>query len=70
MDLNISPGSFIDISINELSSNKAKIINDNLNLFMRLGRISNVKNTTINKNVWYFLLDKFWASKVSNNIKS
>ena len=20
--------------------------------------------------VWYFLLDKFWASKVSNNIKS
>ncbi len=42
VDLNISPGTFIDISIDELNSNNKKIINDNKKLFMRLARISNI----------------------------
>ena len=50
VDLDVSPGSFIDISINELSSSKRRIIKDNLDLFKRLGRISNVYYSKINKN--------------------
>ena len=48
-DLNISPGAFIDISIAELNSDKALIINDNLDLFKRLGRVSNVRSSEIKK---------------------
>ena len=33
VDLNVSPGSFIDISTTELNSEKISIINDNLELF-------------------------------------
>ena len=50
VDLNISPGSFIDISISELSSNKASIINDNLEVFKRLGRVSKVSHSDLNHN--------------------
>jgi len=50
VNLNISPGSFIDISLSELSSDKINIINDNLNLVKRLGRISNVRDSEIGKN--------------------
>ena len=46
VDLNVSPGAFIDISTAELSSNKTNIINDNLIVFKRLGRVSKVVNTT------------------------
>ena len=42
VDLDVSPGSFIEISIDELNSSKRSIIKDNLNVFKRLGRISNV----------------------------
>jgi len=48
--LNVSPGSFIDISTSELSSGKASIINDNLSVFKRLGRVTNVSNSKLNKN--------------------
>ena len=48
--LNVSPGSFIDISIGELSANKINIIKDNLNLFKRLARVSNVSQSTLDKN--------------------
>jgi len=50
VDLNVSPGSFIDISTAELDSKKISIIEDNLNLFKRLGRISNISHTKLNKN--------------------
>ena len=46
-NLDISPGTFIDISISELDSNKTKIINDNLVVFKRLGRISNINKSKI-----------------------
>ena len=50
VDLNVSPGAFIDISVNELSSDKANIIKDNLSLFKRLGRIANISDSKIAKN--------------------
>jgi len=50
VNLNISPGAFIDISTNELNSSKMSIINDNLSVFKRLGRISNVGSKALNKN--------------------
>ena len=45
VDLNVSPGAFITISTAELSPNKANIINDNLLVFKRLGRVSEVIST-------------------------
>ena len=48
VDLDIPPGAFIDISINDLKKDKKNIIYDNLNLFKRIGRISNVYNTKTN----------------------
>ena len=50
VDLNISPGSFIDISTNELSFEKKRIIKDNSNLFKRLGRITNINDSDLDKN--------------------
>ena len=50
VDLNVSPGSFIDISTNELNSNKISIIDDNLSLFKSLGRVLNVSHSELNKN--------------------
>ena len=50
VDLNIPPGSFIDISIKELNSEKTKIIDNNLSVFKRLGRISKVTNSKLDKN--------------------
>ena len=50
VNLNISPGSFIDVSTVELSSYKKSIINDNLNVFKTLGRVSNVTNSKLSKN--------------------
>ena len=48
--LNVSPGSFIDVSTDELNSEKTSIINDNLSVFKRLGRVTNVSNSQLNKN--------------------
>ena len=50
VNLNISPGSFIDISTSELSINKANIIKDNINLFKRLARVTNVNSSKLDKN--------------------
>jgi len=49
VDLEVSPGSYIDISIEDLKKDKKSIINDNLSLFMRLGRVLNVHNTNLRK---------------------
>ena len=50
VNLGASPGAFIDISTVELSSSKKSIINDNLNVFKRLGRVSNISHSKLNKN--------------------
>ena len=50
VNLNVSPGSFIDVSTAKLSSNKIGIINDNLEVFKRLGRVLDVSHTELNKN--------------------
>ena len=48
-NLEVSPGSFIDISIKDLKNEKKNIINDNLSVFMQLGRISKVHNSKLSK---------------------
>jgi valyl-tRNA synthetase len=50
VDLNASPGAYIDISTDELSNNHKSIIKDNSNVLKRLGRISNIHDSKINKN--------------------
>ena len=50
VNLNISPGSFINVSTYELHSDKKHIIDDNLVVFKRLGRISDVSHSELNKN--------------------
>jgi len=50
VDLNVSPGSFIDISTYELNSEKVSLINDNLSVFKRLGRVTNITNSKLVKN--------------------
>jgi len=49
VDLDVSPGSFIDISVDELNSEKKSIINDNSEVFRRLARISNIYNSKKDK---------------------
>ena len=46
--LDIPPGSFIDLSIEELSSVKKKIINDNISVFKKLGRVSKILSSPSN----------------------
>jgi len=50
VDLNVSPGSFIDISTSELDPKKTSLINDNLSVFKRLGRVTSVSNSKSDKN--------------------
>ena len=50
VELNVSPGSFIDICTNELNSEKTSIIENNLSVFKRLGRVSNVSSSELDKN--------------------
>jgi len=57
VELNIPPGSFIEISTNELNSSKIKIIHDNLSVFKRLGRITNIHNSKQNKNGISIIVD-------------
>lgn len=49
VDLDVSPVSFIDISINELNKNRRGIIEDNLNVLKKLGRVSNIYDSKIDK---------------------
>ena len=58
VDLNVSPGSFIDISTSELNSNKTAIINDNLSVLKRLGRVTNVSHSKLNKNGVKIIVDR------------
>ena len=50
VNLDVSPGSFIDVSTSELNSSKIAIINDNLSVFKRLGRVTNVSHSKLEKN--------------------
>jgi valyl-tRNA synthetase len=50
VNLNISPGSFINVCTSELHSDKRHIIDDNLIVLKRLGRISDVSDSELNKN--------------------
>jgi len=50
VELDASPGSFIDISTQDLSKDKKVIIANNLSLLKRVGRVSNVFNSKTNKN--------------------
>ncbi len=47
--LNIPPGTFIDLSISKLNPDKIDVINDNLNIFRRLGRVLKVSQLPIKK---------------------
>ncbi len=49
VNLNVSPGTFIEVSTAELSSSKVSIINNNLIVFKRLARISNVVHSELKK---------------------
>ncbi len=49
VDLDVPPGSFIDMSICDLSKNKQDIIFKNLNVFRRIARVINVHSSKITK---------------------
>jgi len=48
--LNVPAGTFLDISIFELNYNKRRVINDNLSVFKRLARVSDVSSANLSKN--------------------
>ena len=50
VDLEVSPGEFIDISVNDLKKDKKDVINDNLDVFKRIGRITSIHNNKLHKN--------------------
>ncbi len=50
VELNVSPGAFIDINTEELSPSKFNIIKDNLDVFKRLGRVLNINKTKTARN--------------------
>ena len=50
VDLDIPPGSYVSVSLEELSKTKKRIIEDNITVFKRLGRISTVYLNKVNKN--------------------
>ena len=50
VNLNISPVEFIEISTSELSTKSSNIVNDNLDVFKTLGRVSKVNSAELNKN--------------------
>jgi valyl-tRNA synthetase len=57
IDLEVSPGSYIDISLEGIKKDKIKIINNNLTIFKRLGRINNVYSSSLNKNSVKIIFD-------------
>jgi len=48
-ELNVSPGSFIDMSINNINDDQKKFINDNEIILKKLGRINNIMNDDLDK---------------------
>jgi valyl-tRNA synthetase len=48
-ELNVGPGSFIDMSINSINDVQKKFINDNEIILKKLGRINNILNDDLNK---------------------
>ena len=50
VDLQISPGSYIEISIADLKKDTKTVINDNLIVFKRLARVTKIHNSKVNKN--------------------
>jgi len=48
-ELNVSPGSFIDISINNINDDQKKFINNNEIILKKLGRINNILKTDMDK---------------------
>jgi len=50
VELDVLPGSYIDISIEDLTNYKKEIIISNLSVFKRIGRINNLYKKKINKN--------------------
>ena len=49
-ELEVLPGSLIDISIEDLKKDKKNIINNNLAVFKRLARVTSVYDSKLNKN--------------------
>jgi valyl-tRNA synthetase len=49
VDLDVSPGDFIDISIDELNNKKKSIIEKNISVFKRLGRVENIHKKKLDK---------------------
>ncbi len=49
VDLDVSPGDFIDISVHELDKKKRIIIEDNQAVFKRLGRVINIYEKKLDK---------------------
>ena len=48
-ELNVGPGSFIDMSIKNINDNQKKFINDNEIILKKLGRINNIINDDMDK---------------------
>jgi valyl-tRNA synthetase len=48
-ELNVSPGSFVDISINNINDEQKKFINNNEIILKKLGRINSIFNDDIDK---------------------
>ena len=48
--LNVPPGSYIDISTAELNTKNISIINDNIDVFKRLARVSKISHSKLDKN--------------------
>ena len=49
VDLEVPPGAYIGISLENINKDKFKIINDNLNVFKRLARVNHIYRTSLNK---------------------
>ncbi|MDC3142563.1 valine--tRNA ligase [Candidatus Pelagibacter sp.] len=48
-ELNVGPGSFIDMSVKNINDNQKKFINDNEIILKKLGRINNIVNDDMDK---------------------
>ena len=48
-ELNVGPGSFIDMSINNINDTQKKFINDNEIILKKLGRINNILNDDLDR---------------------
>jgi valyl-tRNA synthetase len=48
-ELNVSPGSFIDMSINSINEEQKLFINNNKIILKKLGRINNIMNDDLDK---------------------